>query len=67
LPESSLAFNHTGGAHGIAKVTLGTLPGFLIGCFDAYQSVFNAAYSIVAIALMINEITGYKRRWLPVW
>jgi ethanolamine permease len=56
-----------GGAYGIARVTLGTLPGFLIGCFDAYQSMFNALYSILAMGVMINVIAEMDRKWMPVW
>jgi ethanolamine permease len=48
-------------------VTLGTLPGFLIGCFDAYQSIFSLMYSVLALGVMINVVSGAGRKWEPVW
>jgi ethanolamine permease len=56
-----------GGAYGIARVTLGTVAGFVVGCFDVYQSMFNALYSAVAIGGALTMVYGTERRWLPVY
>jgi ethanolamine permease len=59
--------SRSGGAYGLTRVTLGTLPGFLVGCFDAYQSMFNAFYSNIALSVMITTIAETDAKWLPAW
>jgi ethanolamine permease len=38
-----------------------------VGCFDAYQSMFNAFYSNIALSVMIMTISETDKKWLPVW
>jgi ethanolamine permease len=64
---TNLSFSCAGGAYGISRVTLGTVAGFVVGCFDAYQSMFNALYSAVAIGGALTMVYGTERRWLPVY
>jgi amino acid transporter len=39
----------------------------VVGCFDVYQSMFNALYSAVAIGGALTMVYGTERRWLPVY
>jgi len=58
ISELSSALPFAGGAYGIARVTLGIYPGFLIACFDSYKSILciaSAAYSVGRIITTATE------------
>jgi ethanolamine permease len=70
--ELSGALPFAGGAYGIARVTLGTYAGFLIACFDLYQSVFFVTYSVLIMGLLITVVAETKLEstlyfWLGIY
>jgi ethanolamine permease len=73
MAELSSALPFAGGAYGITRVTLGVIPGFLVGCFDSYQSMFNALYNTLAMGVIIAfatdtpVTTGTNSKWMPLW
>jgi hypothetical protein len=73
MAELSSALPFAGGAYGITRVTLGVIPGFLVGCFDSYQSIFNGLYNtlamgiIIAVATGTPTVTGTDAKWLPLY
>jgi ethanolamine permease len=56
-----------GGSYGIARVTLGIFPGYLVGCCDSIESVMYVSVSAVAIGAMISEITHWPSDYEPLY
>jgi ethanolamine permease len=56
-----------GGAYGIVRVTLGSLPGYLVACFDCYQSMFYTMLSVLLIGYLISFVTESEKKWNPLW
>jgi ethanolamine permease len=73
MAELSSALPFAGGAYGITRVTLGVIPGFLVGCFDSYQSIFNGLYNTLAMGVILSAATGTPTvngtdaKWLPLY
>jgi ethanolamine permease len=73
MAELSSALPFAGGAYGITRVTLGVLPGFLVGCFDSYQSIFNVIFKNLAMGVIITAASGtpttpgIDAKWEPLW
>jgi ethanolamine permease len=56
-----------GGAYGIARVTLGSIPGYLVAWFDCYQSMFYTMLSVLLVGAIITYSTGVDSKWTPLW
>jgi ethanolamine permease len=48
-------------------VTLGSLPGYLIACFDSYQSMFYTMLSVLILGIMITLVADTDAKWQPLW
>ena len=64
---SFFSFHIAGGAYGIARVTLGIFPGYLVACFDSYESILFVAAGIVSLGQMITTITHNSETLEPVY
>jgi ethanolamine permease len=62
-----LLLNDLGGAYGIVRVTLGSIPGYLVAWFDCYQSMFYTMLSVILVGAIITFSTGSDRKWTPLW
>ena len=56
-----------GGAYGIARVTLGIFPGFLVACLDSFKSVLYVSSSALAIGRQLSYSTGLSEEIEPVY
>ena len=46
---------HAGGAYGIARVTLGIYPGFMVGVCDSFKSIIYASAAAYSIGQMVSR------------
>jgi len=67
MAELASALPFAGGAYGVARVTLGSFVGFLVACFDAYQSMFYAFFVVYVVSLVLELVIDTGHRYLPVW
>jgi amino acid transporter len=65
--EVSSALPFAGGAYGLARVSLGLYPGFLIGCCEAIEYIYYVASSAIVLAKMIVSITHSPDIMTPVY
>jgi len=56
IAELSSGLPFAGGSYGLARVTAGIFPGYLVACFDSIESVIYVATSTVSIGQMMTEI-----------
>lgn len=64
--EISSALPFAGGAYGLARVSLGMYPGFIIGCLEAAEYIVYVASSAIALAMMIISLTKSSNDLLPI-
>ena len=57
----------SGGAYGVARVTLGVFPGYLVACCDSIESVLYVATSAVALGQMITTISHGSASLEPIY
>ena len=62
---SSLPF--AGGAYGLARLTLGLFPGFLIGCCEAMEYVIYCASSTILLSQMLSAASGTPDFMIPIY
>lgn len=65
--EISSALPFAGGAYGLARVSLGMYPGFIIGCLEAGEYILYVAQSAISLSQMIIQITNTSDNMLPVY
>jgi ethanolamine permease len=64
--EISSALPFAGGAYGLARVSLGMYPGFIIGCLEAGEYIVYVASSAIALAMMIISLSNSSNDLLPI-
>lgn len=64
--EISSALPFAGGAYGLARVSLGMYPGFVIGCLEAGEYIVYVASSAIVLAMMIISLTEASTDLLPI-
>ena len=62
---SSLPF--AGGAYGLARLTLGLFPGFLIGCCETVEYIIYVASSTISLSRMISDLAGTTDEIIPIY
>jgi ethanolamine permease len=67
IAELSSGLPFAGGNYGLARVTAGIFPGYLVGCYDALSSITYVASSVVALGSMITELTGASSSLEPLY
>mmetsp|Transcript_15041 Transcript_15041/g.13588 ORF Transcript_15041/g.13588 Transcript_15041/m.13588 type:complete len:661 (+) Transcript_15041:84-2066(+) len=68
VSEISSALPFAGGAYGLARCSVGFYPGFLVGCFEAFEYVIYVATSAVSLGTMICELLGLSVTYQPlIW
>ena len=67
LIEGDLLYICPGGAYGISRVSLGIFPGYLVACFDSYESILFVAAGIVSLGPMISMIAHNDQDLEPVY
>eukprot|EP00598_Pedospumella_elongata_P005445 CAMPEP_0184967628 /NCGR_PEP_ID=MMETSP1098-20130426/932_1 /TAXON_ID=89044 /ORGANISM="Spumella elongata, Strain CCAP 955/1" /LENGTH=720 /DNA_ID=CAMNT_0027489109 /DNA_START=93 /DNA_END=2255 /DNA_ORIENTATION=+ len=67
MAELASALPFAGGAYGVARVTLGSFIGFLVACFDAYQSMFYAFFVVFVVGALLELILETDHDFQPVW
>ena len=65
--EISSALPFAGGAYGLARVSLGMYPGFIVGCLEAGEYILYVAQSAISLSLMVIQITNTSNEMLPVY
>ena len=65
--EISSALPFAGGAYGLARVSLGMYPGFIVGCLEAAEYIIYVATSAISLSLMVIEVTDASAEMLPVF
>lgn len=67
IAELSSALPFAGGSYGIARVTVGIYPGFLVGCCDSIESVVYVAVAALTIGKIMTSITLLSAALEPLW
>jgi ethanolamine permease len=67
LAELSSGLPFAGGNYGLARVTAGIFPGYLVGCYDALSTITYVASSVIALGGMITDLTGASRSLEPLY
>lgn len=68
ISELSSALPFAGGVYGLARVTLGVFPGFLVAVVDSYKPVLNAASAAYVVGNIITAITDcHKDMQFVTW
>ena len=57
----------TGGAYGLARVTLGLFPGFLIGCCEAMEYITYVASATILLSEMLSAVSDTPDYMIPVY
>jgi amino acid transporter len=65
--EISSALPFAGGAYGLARLSLGFYPGFLIGCCEAIEYILYVAEAAIVFSNMIVEATSSPTFMMPVY
>ena len=65
--EITSALPFAGGAYGIARVSFGLYPGFMIGCLEAMEYIFYVASSCIVLASLICQTTNTSFNYIPVY
>lgn len=61
VAEVSSALPFAGGSYGIARVTLGVFPGYVIACLDSIESIMFTATAVMAFAQKITLMFDTSR------
>ena len=67
IAELSSGLPFAGGSYGLARVTAGIYPGYLVACFDSIESIIYVATSAVSIGQMLGYMFGTGRNWEPLY
>lgn len=67
IAELSSALPFAGGSYGIARVTVGIFPGYLVACFDSIESIIYVATSAVSLGHAITSITLLDPNYEPLY
>ena len=67
ISELSSALPFAGDAYGIARVTLGVFPGYVVAVCDTYKSIIYAASAAYSIGEIITVATGLDRNYDYLW
>lgn len=67
LAEISSGLPFAGGSYGIARVTLGVFPGYLIACFDSMESLLFVANAVVFMGNRISFASGTSENFQPLY
>ncbi len=51
----------------MARVTLGSYVGFLVACFDVFQSIFNTFFAVWVLTHVLQLLWDSKPKYLPAW
>lgn len=54
LAEVASALPFAGGSYGIARVTLGVFPGYMIACYDSVESIIYTATAVLAVGAQLG-------------
>ena len=65
--EITSALPFAGGAYGIARVSLGLYPGFMIGCLEAIEYILYVSSSVIVLTTLICDITQTSLNLIPVY
>lgn len=64
MAEIYSTFPVSGGAFGLARVTLGFLPGYIIGICEALEYITYVATSVIALSGMLNQLIPSMEQWM---
>jgi ethanolamine permease len=67
IAELSSGLPFAGGNYGLARVTAGIFPGYLVGCYDALSTITYVASSVLALGATITELTGASQSLEPLY
>mmetsp|Transcript_9768 Transcript_9768/g.10269 ORF Transcript_9768/g.10269 Transcript_9768/m.10269 type:complete len:683 (-) Transcript_9768:167-2215(-) len=67
VAELSSGLPFAGGNYGLARVTAGIFPGYLVGCYDALETIIYVATSVVSIGSMITSVSGTSSSYEPLY
>lgn len=67
VTELSSGLPFAGGNYGLARVTAGIFPGYLVGCYDALVTIIYVATSVVSIGSMITTSSGLSSSYEPLY
>jgi ethanolamine permease len=67
VTELSSGLPFAGGNYGLARVTAGIFPGYLVGCYDALVAIIYVATSVVGIGSMITISSGLSSSFEPLY
>jgi ethanolamine permease len=65
--EVTSALPFAGGAYGIARVSLGLYPGFIIGCLEAIEYIIYVAETSHILGEMICHLSHVSNDFIPVY
>ena len=65
--EITSALPFAGGAYGIARVSLGLYPGFIIGCLEAIEYILYVSSAVIVLATLMCEISATSLDYIPVY
>jgi ethanolamine permease len=67
IAELSSGLPFAGGSYGLARVTAGIFPGYLVACFDSVESVVYVATSTVSIGQMMTVVLNTSVSMEPLY
>ena len=67
IAEMTAALPFSGGTYGVVRVTLGDLPGYLVGTCEVLQNVLYVAFTVGALAKYVTIMTGYDNKFEPLY
>ena len=67
IAEMTSALPFSGGTYGVVRVTLGHLPGYLVGTCEALQNVLYVSLSVGTLSKYITLMTDYDEKFEPLY
>ena len=67
VAELSSGLPFAGGNYGLARVTAGIFPGYLVGCYDALETIIYVSASVFSIGSMISSVSGTSSSFEPLY
>lgn len=68
ISEITSGLPFAGGSYGLARITLGFYPGFIVGCSEAIEYIIYTATSCIALGRMISDLLNLDVRYNPlIW
>ena len=65
--ELTSAVPFSGGAYGLARLTLGFCPGFIVGMCESVEYIIYVASSAISLSMMIAQLTNTSAEMVPVY